>query len=491
MKSLDARALILITGLSVVIAVLIGGSQVCGQDCFFRLGPRVQEFSWNKRSIGSEDRAFILSFNRPMDRQSVEANLQLQPPLEGKYSWAGRRMAYTLNRPAPYGLSYTVRLDGARERYGSEKLGQVMEPFIGHFQTRDRAFAYIGSEGEERGRLVLYNLTQQEKTVLTPPDTIVTEFEPYPQGDRLLYLATDRESRRQGQLEGKLYEVSTGLDRQTPPGEIELLLDSQNYQILQFDLSPDGTTLVVRRVNRDNPDDFRLWTIREGGKPQPIEDSNGGDFAIAPDGQTLAIARGQGVALVPLTSQGKSGIDFLPKYGQVLSFSHDGTTAATIDFNQQDPQQRFLKSLILVDNRGRQEKLLDTDGSIVSCEFGPRDSWLFCLLTRLLEDGEVFVEQPYIVAIDTETARVKPLIALPNYLDVHFSLAPDGIGLLFDQIIPAAASSDPGVMSSDDGEAIATARLWLLVPPASLDFDPAGLELEELPLPGLHPRWLP
>jgi hypothetical protein len=44
-----------------------------------------------------------------MDPVSVEAKpLTLDPPLPGKVSWAGRRMAYTLTEPLPYGESFTL-----------------------------------------------------------------------------------------------------------------------------------------------------------------------------------------------------------------------------------------------------------------------------------------------------------------------------------------------------------------------------------------------
>jgi len=49
--------------------------------------------------------------------KSVAGNLQIDPPLMGKAAWAGRRMAYTLAAPAPYGTSYQVQLQGAQDRF--------------------------------------------------------------------------------------------------------------------------------------------------------------------------------------------------------------------------------------------------------------------------------------------------------------------------------------------------------------------------------------
>lgn len=100
-----------------------------------------------------------------MNHDSVEANLQINPPLPGKTSWAGRRMAYTPLAPAPYGNKYEVKLQGAKDQIASkdEQKGNLMEPFVGNFSTRDRIFAYVGVEKEEHGRLILYNLTAGKK----------------------------------------------------------------------------------------------------------------------------------------------------------------------------------------------------------------------------------------------------------------------------------------------------------------------------------------
>ena len=73
------------------------------------------------------------------------------------------------------------------------------------------------------------------------------------------------------------------------------------------------------------------------------------------------------------------------------------------------------------------------------------------------------------------------------------SLAPDGLGLLFDQVMPQI---DPvplsaNVLKTEDGEAIATSSLWLM---PLLPIDDAAnntIRPEKLPLVGFHPRWLP
>jgi dipeptidyl aminopeptidase/acylaminoacyl peptidase len=467
--------------------------------------PRVREFTWQDKQIGTEDTAFILHFSRPMDQDSVRDNLRISPPLQGKVSWAGRRMAYTLNVPAPYGTVFQLELQGARDRFtGADSSRTALQPFQGRFRSRDLAFAYIGVEGEEEGRLVLYNLTQQKKEVLTPKDLTVIEFEPYPLGDRILFAATPRTAQPQGILEQQLYTVTTGIYIQPPVqldepgaaapaavaspepmGAVKLVLDSGVYQTLKFDLSADGRIIVVQRVNRNDPADFGPWILREGEPPQPLKGEPGGDFLVAPDSNTLAISQGQGLAILPLQPDAKP-LDFLPRFGMILSFSSDGTQATMVKFNSDRT-----RSLFLVNNQGKETELLKTTGSILNTQFDPTKQTLYCLLTELITEGDLYQEHPYLAAIDLKTSKITPLLLLPNQRDIQISLSPDGLAFLFDQTDNSTRrnleAAEPG--QNQQGKAIATSRLWFMpIDPAN---PTAKAEPEQLPLSGLRPRWLP
>ena len=490
-QALDRVAIAWMVGLSLLIGVLLWNGD--------HTAPRVRGFSWQDRQVGAEDAAFILTFSRPMDHASVEKNLQVQPPLPGRVSWAGRRMAYTLNAPAPYGVAFQVALQNASDRLNQ---GNPIQPFKGQFSSRDRVFAYIGVAGEEEGRLMLFNVTQSQnqKQVLTPPELVVTEFKPYPGGDRILFSATARNDRSQGLLEQKLYSVSTGirvkapaqLDAQStqpiadsfgqPVGKVDLVLDSTDYQNLKFDLSANGQVIVVQRVSRKDPADFGPWILRVGEKPQPLKGEPGGDFLITPDSNSLAIAQGQGLAILPLQPDAKP-LTFLPKFGTVLSFAKDGTLATMLKFNTDNT-----RSLFLVDSQGTQKELFRTTGSILSAQFDPTRQVLYCLLTELKTGGDLYQEQPYLAAIDLKTSKLSPLAVLPMQPDIQVSLSPDGMAILLDQTTQKKASPEEKLRDST-GKAIASSRLWLL--PLNPADPTAKLQPVDLPLPGLRPRWLP
>ncbi len=476
-QPLDRVVLTVMLVLSLLIGVLLGS----GDNTM----PKVREFSWQNQQVGAEDTAFILTFNRPMDWESVAANLRIQPPLAGKVSWSGRRLAYTLTEPVTYGQSFRVSLEGAQEAgRGQQQQSEIMEPFTGTFHGRDQAIAYLGVTGEEAGRLVLYNLTRQQKTILTPADLVVAEFKPYTGGDRILFAATERARHTQGGFDPQLYTVTTGLGQNssTTAGSVKQILDNREQQILKFDLSPDGKVIVVQLAARQQLGQTSLWLLGADGSRTQLENQSGGDFLITPDSGAIVIAQGQGLAVVPLNAdQAAQPVDFLPQFGMVLSFTQDGTAAAMVKFNAD-----FTRSLFLVTNQGVQKQLLKTTGSILSVQFDPQKQSLYCLLTRLLP-SQTYNEQPYLAQIDLATGQLTPLLDLSGQRDLLLSLAPDGSALLFDQAVTSTQFSD-NRLQTDQGEAIAASNLWLLpLTPA----DPRQKPQPEAIASGFHARWLP
>ena len=493
-EPIDKLSMLLIGGFSVLIGGLMIGDKLCGENCFLRKGPQVESFTWQEQNISNKDRAFILTFDRPMDKATVEKNLVIDPPLPGKVSWAGRRLAYTVETPVPYGQTYTVQLSEAREKFRkNNKAGQEMEPFVGTFQSRDRALAYIGTQGEEKGKLVFYNITQQHKRMLTPPDLVVMNFEFYPEGNRILFSAYKEGLGIDGLRKLKLYTVTTGVNNgvedsnNNPPGKIEEILDNETYQNNQFDLSADGETIVIQRVNRQNPADFDLWIVRKGEKAERLR-VTGGNFEITPDNQALAVARGEGIGILPLEPESEP-LDFLPKFGQLLDFSPQGNSAAMVDFNTDKANLRYTRSLFYVNNQGIEKELLNTEGSIFNCQFTPTGTQLYCLLTELLE-GEEYREQPYFAKFDIKSGEVTPLAKLSNYQDIKMSLSPDGLALLFDQILTSDDTRLKDNLTNDSGQAIVGGKLWLLIPPINNNPN-SKADLKELPLVGFRPQWLP
>ena len=488
LQPIDKISIALMLVFSLVIGALIWGVRTTV--------PTIRNFTWQDKVIGAEDVAFIINFTRPMEKDSVEKNLQIEPPLPGKFSWAGRKMAYTLETPAPYGSKYSISLRGAREQFqGKDYKGKAIKPFESQFRTRDRAFAYIGV-GEEEGQLIFQNLTKEQKAVLTPYTLVVTNFQPYPQGDKILFSATTRKDLKDGLQTDKIYTVTTGISIQDkgsePAGKIELVLDSKEYQNLKFDLAKDGEKIIVQRLNRQDPMDFGLWLIKPNLPPQRLDQPPGGEFLIAPDSQTIAITQGEGIAITAIEAEAEGDeLDFLPKYGRILDFSSDGSAAAMVNFNSNDPELRYSQSLFFVNNQGVQKELFSLPGSIRDCEFGANANRMYCILAQRIEEAEEYREQPYLAVVDLKIEEVVVVASLPDQLDIHLNLSGDGLGLLIDEISTTDDPNSKGLMISSAGQVIVDGTIKILVTTPSLSPSEADLELEDLPMKGYKPQWLP
>jgi hypothetical protein len=451
-----------------------------------RSTPYVREFSWQNRRIGSEDVAFSLSFSRAMDHQRVESGLTveqgksgLRPIAEtmpGKFSWSGKKLFYTLNKPIPYGNSYRLRVEGARAADNQGlAIGRAMVPFLGQFAVRPRQFAFIGAAENQRGRLMLTTLGQKPQ-VLTSADLIVKDFRFLPDGQGLIFSALSKDAKASnGQ---QIYRWANN--------RTDKILDNRVYQNVKFDLTADGKILVVQRVNAKDTKDYGTWAIdlARGGDGQRV--SQGGSFMVTPDGGSIAVAEGQGVAIKPLTA-GAQAIDFLPKFGMVLGFAPNGNAAVMQKFNDD-----YTRSMFLVTNQGEQKELLKVKGEIQGAQFGPNGKMLYVIVAESTGDPEKVTQysnQPYLLAIDVPTAKTIPLLKLQTQQGIAMSLAPDGRALLFDQLATGAATPGQSRLTAPDGQEIQAAELWLLPLPESLIDQ--KIQPESLSLEGFAPRWAP
>jgi hypothetical protein len=71
---------------------------------------------------------------------------------------------------------------------------------------------------------------------------------------------------------------------------------------------------------------------------------------ITPDSAAVAVAQGQGIAILPLQSQAKKPLDFLPQFGMVLDFARDGSEAAMVKFNSDSTLSIFVTTKVCKTN---------------------------------------------------------------------------------------------------------------------------------------------
>ncbi|MBD2025879.1 hypothetical protein H6F80_16020, partial [Leptolyngbya sp. FACHB-711] len=148
------------------------------------------------------------------------------------------------------------------------------------------------------------------------------------------------------------------------------------------------------------------------------------------------------------------------------------------------------RSLFYVTNQGTEKELLKTNGSILKAQFDRAKQTLYCLYTKLLP-GDLYLEEPYIAAIHLETGKLTDLLRLPLQRDIQVSLAPDGLGILFDQIVATNDQNQSGSVQTQAGTTIASSQLWFLPVVQDDRGNPVQAQPQALNIAGLRPRWLP
>lgn len=472
-KRLDVAAFGAISLLALVFGIVVANSKPKPLQ--------VTQISW-KKPVSVANRQLRLTFNRPIE--SAPMGLQIEPPLPGELEGVGRTLTYTLTEPPVYGTTYQISLQLATPRQGQN--APELAPFTSQLTTRDRLFAYIGIEREEQGRIVIYNLSQQKRTILTPPDLSVTKFAVYPSGEKILFSAYER-TQAQGFARQQLYTVMTGLEvdagEAEPIGRINRILDADTYQNLDFDLSNNGKTIIVARLNRRNLDDSGLWIVPENNIPQSLG-IPARAFMVAPDGQRVAVVQDKGIAILPLAAEAGAP-EFFPSYGRILGFSADGLQKLMVKNNPD-----YTQSLMLVSEQGQLQELSLTVSPIIDCQFEPtQEQILYCLRLDLVEAENGYQQAPFLTAINLQTGEETFLLTLPNYQNVQLSISPDGTQILFDQTITATPSIRDELLTAE-GEAIAAGLLWSL----PLNKKPSKGQAKVLPeelFSGFKPHWLP
>lgn len=437
---------------------------------------KVDFFSWEGKQVGAGDRYFRVRFNYRVDTETVLPHLAIEPPLPGTISWQGKTLTYTLTEPPIYGTNYQLKLGGVEREFDRRPI----EPFVGVFSTRDRAFAYIGIDGEERGRLILKNITdlnRPQKSILTPKDLVVTQFAIYPDSSKILFSAFDRASNVERQ---QLFTVATGLNQSDEPiGRIDNVLDAENYQNQNFQLSANGKTIAIQRTSRNNPADSGLWVIPAQGDPRPLG-IPGEEFRLSPEGDRAIVVQQGGVGIIPLSAEAGS-YQFLAGAERSLGFTPDGRGLLLIK-----PSPGGSQSLVLQDVNGKQQELFQSPNPLLSCAFEPRDAnFIYCLIVNTGSQEMPIPAEPYLAAINIKEATEIPLLALPNYREVHLSMSPDGVALLFDQVVAQSATA------SAQNQGIIDGRVWLF-PLPDLEMPKATIQVLPQELnPGFRPQWLP
>ena len=103
------------------------------------------------------------------------------------------------------------------------------------------------------------------------------------------------------------------------------------------------------------------------------------------------------------------------------------------------------------DKNGENKEVFRSPYPILGCEFEPRDEQvIYCLKTDVIqgENGQ-YRPEPFLSVINLKEGTDFPLLALPNSENVMLSMSPDGVALLFDQVVTTSPQSSTDLLTTE------------------------------------------
>ena len=206
--------------------------------------PRTEKLIPAPDSHGAPSTAHIsLTFNQPMDLNSVETRLEIEPPLSGHLVWEGNTLIFDPLEPWPEGSTVTVRLAaGARStRFLPMLWGQSWSFTIGAPRI-----LYLWPTGDQAD-LYTVLLDGSETIRLTETPLGVIDYTLSYDGNRIIYA----EAREDGGSDLRLIDLASGEQRLVYPCPERVLCQA-------LALKPEGNILAFERLES---------TVGAAGKP--------------------------------------------------------------------------------------------------------------------------------------------------------------------------------------------------------------------------------
>ncbi len=248
-----------------------------------RVGAQVSQTIPVNGGLASARGRIGILFKQPMQANSFQDRLEIQPGLSGQVVWEGNTLWFEPSKPLEAGVTYTVHLKPG----GLSKDGRtVMQDLRFHFQVRQPEILYLSLKNTKPDLWRQPVSAETDALELTFTASGVYDYAPSPDGELIAYSAYNAQKGidlwvigRDGKLNRQV--VACGMDRCTQPA-----------------WTPDGKQFVYTRKVSSNP-------LAKGGAPGGIYSVDpgsgqstfllpGSDPSWSPDGQWLVVADLQG-----------------------------------------------------------------------------------------------------------------------------------------------------------------------------------------------------
>jgi len=416
--------------------------------------------------FSASQRQILITFNRKMDRRSVEENFVITPKVMGKFSWNGHNMAFSPDEALPYGSKYQIKISKAAKDEDGKNMD---EDFLLNFKTDTLSFAYISTDASEQDKLIVSDLGGEKKESLTDGKVKIDSYKITPDGQQIYFLGATEKFFKDDRLELFVLNIK---DK-----KITQLTQDKNYLNKKFTLSPDGSKLALSRIQVDpsgtlltrneiwlgSVTDYKFTKFLDGR-------AQGMDFYFTPDSASLLYRNGDGNFELAALDAKPDQSAFIGEYQYAYGFH---PFKPIISFTKYDETDVFsLKNnLILYYGDGNKDTVKLEDGITRDNFFTPNGKKMIILFSAQSEEFDD-KESSYPVRIfhlylyDLENKALQKLIDDGDYSEEGAAVSPDSKFMIFERYstADAAAVIDPAYrdVASSLGGLVNGGEIWIM-----------------------------
>lgn len=449
-------ALAILALLSAILLTLLNGDQV---------GISVRRFA--PQGLASSQAVVQITFDEPLDPESVVGKLSLTPEADGEVSVVGNQLQWRPRQALQQGQVYIVRLaEGVRSQHGR----LLLQAHEWQFRVRAPQVVFMAPVDQPVQNLFMIdpNLPEAQPRQLTFSELGVLSYDVLPDGSRIVY--SELGEMRTAHL--RIYDLRTN--------STSTLLECRTAACTTPAWRPDGNMVAFERseLNLETGAGVgapRIWLVDTNtGVARPLFADNqrlGYSPRWSPDGTILASydANIGGIVLFDFANN-RERLIRTPQ-GEVGQFSADGRWLFFPKIIQLAGTTRYVAHFVLVDLHS--ELLVQRD---LTPDNDPNNdvelAWLpdsrRVIVTR--RPPEITTMQgAQLHLLDLETGTATPLVTEPDYSNGQVAVSPNGTQLAFQRFALGQSGARPQIWLYN----LTTGDLRLLANNATL------------------PRWLP
>ena len=415
----------------------------------------------------------LLQFSEPMQRDTLEDKLHLEPAVEGTLNWSGTSLIFRPTQALKPGQSYTVVLSpGAKSETGRE----VLSEWRFSFKVRSPRVAYLAPA--DASPLNIWMATPGEansEQQVTNSTGGIYDFAVSPDGQSLAFSETNSAT---GTEDIKLFDLETGSLRQ--------LTNCVDASCTNPTWRPDGRMIAYERIEYNSAlgsvgsSPTRVWLLDLSSEPPstrplfPDTQVLGFDPQWSDDGKRIAIFDRASASIFVYDFSDDSGVAIPSQAGTSGTLSPDGQRLVYPEIQLREGQEARtvlrladLQTNTIVSLPGEDEMANDQ-----SALWSPDGSQIV-IGRRFLGERFTVGYQLYLVAPDS--GETHQLTDDENYTNGFFSWDAIGEQLVIQRL---ALTNDQGQPDN-----LARPEIWTL--------DIATGEFTLVARNAFHPRWVP